>query len=694
MDPTRVRNLGIVAHIDAGKTTVSEHVLFDAGVQHKHGSIDDGDTTLDWMAEERERGITITAAATTVPWPDRDGNPHQLNLIDTPGHVDFTVEVERAMRVLDGAVLVVDAVQAVQAQTETVWRQMERYRVPALAFVNKLDRVGADYLRCVARLRDRLGAPARPVQYPILGEGEGGHATLDGIVCLLSGRVWTFADGGKTASLDASPVPDSIADEVGVLRSELIDELAGDDEGLLELVGDGVEPPVDLLRAALRQRVIARTLVPVYCGSGLRNFGVQPLLDAVVDLLPSPLDMPPVRGRDPNSGAIVERACDPEAPTAALCFKLQADAHGERAFVRVYSGRIEAGTGLWNPRTGRHERINRILRVHANGGQALEVAEAGDIVALIGPKQTGTGDTLCPKDHPIALESLEVPDAVLTRRVEPKSTKDRDKLKTALLRMSHEDPSLHVTVDDESPWLVAGMGELHLEVAQHRLETEHHVACNFGEPRVEYREAVRGAGRGSSEVSRAASGATVFGAVEVEVVADAAVDGAVVDWDDQGAIPTPFRMAVESALRGEATSGPRCGFPLTHARIRVVGGRSEPAHDSEAGFTEAAVRALRAALENGQVDFLEPWMALEVQIRDEFANGVIGDLNSRGAVVEDVQADGELRTIHAHCALTHLIGYATRVRSLSQGSAQWSLTPADFRAVPEHELGARGLVLG
>ncbi|MEZ5965032.1 MAG: elongation factor G [Planctomycetota bacterium] len=674
MDLSRVRNFGVVAHIDAGKTTVSERILFDAGVQHRCGNVDEGDTVLDWMAEERARGITITAAASTVPWRD-----HQLNLIDTPGHVDFTVEVERSMRVLDGAVLVLDGVAGVQAQSETVWRQMQRHQVPGLVFVNKLDRKGADFLRVVRQARQRLGARVRPLQFPLFD-----NERLSGLVDLLALRTWVFDGDGVRATAQADAVPASCADEVGVLRAELLEDLAGDDETLLEAVTAGRSIVPEVALRALRRRVLARTLVPVLCGAALRNLGIQPLLDAIVDLLPSPLDLPPVIGQDPRNGQRIERSPAADAPACALAFKVQLTPHGDLTFVRVYAGTIVPGSGLWNPRLRQHERVTRVLRIHAEHGQPLERAQAGDIVALVGPRHTATGDTLCTKDAPIVLESLTVPDPVLTLWVEPRSTADRDKLHQALLRLAHEDPSLRVREDaDTGRWLMSGMGELHLEVVRHRLQSDFHVACAVGAPSVAYREAPRRPARAEAHVEHAVGAKTIVGDVEVEVQPDPDCVRPEIEWAPGCPVPGEYRPAIEEALRLECHVGPRLGYPLVHARVTVVGARIDRAHDSEVAFVEAATKALRAALEQSGIDLLEPWMRIEVEARAEFASGILNDLSQRRAEVDDVVADGDLRTIHGTVALRRMFGYATAVRSLSQGQAAFSLTPVELRPTGE-----------
>lgn len=683
MDVSRLRNLGIVAHIDAGKTTVSERILFDSGVEHRMGNVDEGTTVLDWMQEERERGITITAAATTVPWRD-----HRINLIDTPGHVDFTIEVERSLRVLDGAVLVVDAVMGVQAQSETVWRQMQRHHVPCLAFVNKLDRPGADFLRAVGDIAKKLGARTVPAQYPLWREGR-----LTGIVDLLTRRTWIFAADGHQAIDTALDIPPEAVDEVGVLRSELVDELADGDDDVLTAVLEKREPELPVLKRALRRRVIAGTLVPVYCGIALRNQGIQPLLDAVVDFLPSPLDLPPVRGLDPRSHEPCDRKPSIEEPVAALAFKLQTQTHGELVFARVYSGRLVSGAQLWNPRTQKPERVGRLLRMHANHGEALESAGPGEIVALSGLKHTSTGDTLCERDSPIVLEALEFPDPVISLVVEPTTATEREKLRLALGRLAHEDPSFHAHEQaDTGQWTISGMGELHLEVIRHRLASEFHVDVRVGTPRVAYREAVTSVARGRARVERQLGGKDVFGEVEVELRPDPTLVTPAVTWEVGAAVPAAFHKAVETTLVLESHVGPRFGFPLSQVRVVITGGGSDPRHDAEMGFTQAASQALRAALSGSEVIVLEPLMTFQIETPAEFSSGILADLGARKADVRDVTAEGALRSIHGTVPLSQMFGYSTAVRSLSQGRASFSMAPAGLRPVPEAELTARGLV--
>jgi elongation factor G len=682
----RVRNLGIVAHIDAGKTTVSERILFYSGVENRMGEVHEGTATMDYLAEERERGITIVAAATTVPWAD-----HTIHLIDTPGHVDFTVEVERSMRVLDGAVLVLNAVSGVQAQSETVWRQMQRHHVRALAFVNQLDRPGADFFACVADVEKRLGVRAVPLQYPLV-KGREERVIID--LLTLERLEYRVEDEGREPL--RGPVPAEVADEVAVLRAELLEVLAEQDEDLLADVLEEREPPVERVRAAIRRRVLKGDLVPVLGGAALRNIGVQPLLDAVVAYLPAPDEVPAVIGTHATTGAPVERRPDPAGPPCALAFKLVSDPSEDLLFVRVYSGTIVPGAKLFNPRVKRMERVARVLSMHADRRNAVPEAFPGDIVALTGCKLTVTGDTLCDHDEPLLLERPVFPDPVMTRVVEPVSGGDRDRLGAALQRLAFEDPTFTVKEDEETgQWLIAGMGELHLEVKAHRLEQEFRVKARVGQPRVAYREALAAPARGAGRIDRHVGGTHLFGAVELELVPTGAESdvgtGARIEWADDVPVPVEYRKAVEEALELEARGGPRFGYPLDAIGIRVVGGEHRPDLASESGTVQAACQALRGALADGRVDLLEPVMEFEIAAPADFVSGIIGDLNARKAEIRDLAAEGETRRIVGTVPLFQVFGYATVIRSLSQGRATFSLAPAGFRPVPEEELRARGL---
>jgi elongation factor G len=686
-----LRNIGIVAHIDAGKTTVSERMLFYGGVERRMGEVHEGTAVMDWMDEERKRGITITAAATNLPW-----RGHRIQLIDTPGHVDFTVEVERCMRVLDGAVLVINGVAGVQAQSETVWRQMRRHRVPYIAFVNQCDRAGADYFRCVENLKKRLQVPAVAVQLPIGRERE-----MRAVVDVISGEAWSFHEEDLGRVPEPVPVPADRADEVGVLRAELCDRVAEVDEDVLALVLEEREVPSGVLRAALRRRVLTHELVPVLCGAALRNVGVQPLMDAVIDYLPSPLDVPPIQGVVPSSGEREARPPDPGAPLCALAFKLAADVHEDLTYVRVYSGVLEPAKKIWNPRVRRMERVARILRMHADHREAVQCAGPGDIVALTGCKLTATGDTLCAREAEIVLERLELPEPVITKVVEPASSADRDKLRAALERLAFEDPSFVVREDEETgQWLIAGMGELHLEIKQHRLEQDFRLQVNVGQPRVAYREAVLSGGEGSGRVERVHGGRTVFGAVGVELLAaaggaleeDASATPPTLVWDAGCRVPEEMRAGVAETLLSGAGAGPRFGFPLVGARLVVKGGESRPETDTEPAFRQAAAQALREAMQASRVALLEPVMQFEIEAPDEFMSGIIADLNANHAEITDVHQDGATRTVTGTVALVRMFGYTTALRSLSQGRAALSMETAGFRPVPESELEARGLV--
>jgi elongation factor G len=682
MDLARFRNLGVAAHIDAGKTTVTERILNLCGVERRVGRVDEGTATMDWMAEERERGITITAAATRVSWAD-----HELNIIDTPGHVDFTVEVERCMRVLDGAVLVLDAVAGVQAQSETVWRQMARHGVPCIAFVNKCDKTGADPLTAMQTLATRLGARPLPIQYPIFEDD-----VFIGVVDLMSRTPLFFHSDG---SLREGEVPAGLWDEAEVLRAELLDTLAEEDEILLAAVLDDTEPEVESLRSALRARTLAGEVVPVLFGAALRGIGIQPLLDAILTALPSPLDRPPVLGHDPATGEdLPPRGPDPEGSLTTLAFKLHAGAHGDLTFVRIFAGTLKSGMKLWNPRSRRMERPPTLRRVHADHGEDLDVAYAGDIVALTGCKETVTGDTLCDRAEPIALEPLTFPEPVVALVVEPSSAEDRDKLRQALERLSHEDPSFRIRENTSTgQWTIEGMGELHLEIQIHRLEQEFRLVPRVGKPRVSYRETLEGPGRGAGEVDRMMAGSRIYGSVEVELVPEFGDQPPAIVWAEGGSvIPVAFRSTVAEALAIESSSGPRFGFPLVGGQIRIVGGASLEAADAESAFSQAATQALSTALEAAPIALLEPQMAFEIETPEEFSSGIIADLASRRAEVTEVRSDGPKRTIVGTVPLHEMFGYATAVRSLSQGRADHVLKPAGYTPVPETELESRGLV--
>jgi len=691
MDLRRLRNFGIVAHIDAGKTTLSEQLLFVSGVEHRIGEVDSGTATMDWMAQERERGITITAAATRLPWRD-----HELDLVDTPGHVDFGVEVERSLRILDGAVLIVDAVAGVQAQSEAVWRALQRRRVPALVFVNKCDRPGADFLAALASVQARLGAPARPIAYPVYSDG-----LFSGYVDLLTLEAWDASAlvHDPNAELRRMNLPGSVADEAHVLHAELVETLADHDDELMQRVLAGERAPVELLRRALRRATLERAIAPVLCGAALRHIGPRAVLDAIVDYLPSPLDVPIVQGRDPVHGAVLERAADPAAPLCALVFKVHVDDHGELHFLRLYSGALSVGDVVLNPRARKRERVSRLLRMHADVRHPIEQAIAGEIVAVEGLHAALSGDTLCALDAPIVLEGLSFPEPVIAMVLEPHSSSDRERLRAALARLTREDPTLRAEDDEKAgQWTISGMGELHLEVALERLRGEFRVDVAMGAPRVAYREAVkRGAApvRGALVVERTFGGQVQFGSAVLDLRHDPAdaADASMVRivWSPACAIPAAFRPAIEDALRSAGEVGPRLGFPLAGTRVEMVGGESRPKLDTELAFVQAAVGALREAAARAEVEVLEPVVSLEVNVPAEFAGGVIADLHARRAEIESVESVGPLRRVLGLAPLHKMMGYSTAVRSLTQGRADFTMRPRGHRPVSDAELLARGL---
>ncbi len=669
----RVRNFGIAAHIDAGKTTTTERILFYTGKEHQIGEVHDGSATMDYLVEEQERGITITAAATSIQWKG-----HSLNLIDTPGHVDFTAEVERSLRVLDGAVIVFDGVSGVEAQSETVWRQANRYGVPRICFINKMDRGGADFDQAVASIQSRLRATTVSVTVPV-GAGD----TFTGIVDLIRREYVTFeGDQGEVVKRD--PIPEELSDEMEIRRGDLIEGLAEHSELILEKWGDGAEPTIEEIDAALRAAVLTGQLFPVFAGTALRNAGVQPLIDAVCAYLPSPLDVGAVEGHKPGEPDVSEtREPDAAGPLCALAFKIITDAHGDLTFVRIYSGTIKQGKGLYNPRMGRHERAGRILRMHAADREQVAEASAGDIVALVGMKQTATGDTLCDKDHAIALESIVFPEPVISMAIEPRSTADRDRMDEALAKMAREDPTFRVKTDEDTgQTIISGMGELHLEVLKNRLLRDFRVRANVGTPRVAYRQRVRGPGKAEYTFQR------LIGAVEQTATVRLAVrpgePGAGITFQNslpEGRLPPAYLACIEEGARFSAAGGLDLGFPLIDLHIELVGGRAHETDSTDMAFEAAAGEACRAACEDAGVAILEPEMRFEVTTPSEFVGPVQSDLIKRGASLEGDELMGDLRLIRGRIALSAMFGYATAVRSLSQGRAGYAMEPAGFREV-------------
>jgi len=673
----RLRNIGIMAHIDAGKTTTTERILFYAGRLHKMGEVHEGAATMDWMVQEKERGITITSAATTCTWRD-----HAINILDTPGHVDFTVEVERSLRVLDGAIAVFDAVAGVEPQSETVWRQADHYEVPRIAFINKMDRMGADFYAAVDSIRTRLGARAVPVQIPI-----GAEDGFKGVVDLLNQRAIVYTDDlGK--NIETSEIPEDLRPRVEHFRRELIEAAADYDDDVMQRYLEEESLTAEELVGALRRGTVTGQIVPVLCGAALRNKGVQPLLDAVIDYLPSPADMPPVEGVNPRDHSLAVRQVADDEPFSALAFKIQMDPQGvgKLTFFRVYSGRLRAGSAVLNVTTGRRERIGRILRMHAIRREDVEEVATGDIAAAVGLKGTTTGDTLADEDHPILLESISFPEPVISVAIEPKTKADQDKLGLALQRLSEEDPTFRVYTDDETGQnIIAGMGELHLEIIVDRLTREFKVDANVGKPQVAYREAIRRPAHGTGRFVRQTGGKGQFGHVEIEAQPGEAGSGFVFqDRISQGRIPREYIPAVEKGIRDALATGVVAGFPVLDIVVSLVDGSYHPVDSSEQAFQIAGSMAIKDALRKGDPYLLEPVMKVDVMMPEEYLGDVMGDLSSRRGHILGMEGKGTSQSVKAHVPLAEMFGYATDLRSMTSGRATYSMEFDHYAELPPH----------
>ncbi|PYN29893.1 MAG: elongation factor G [Candidatus Rokuibacteriota bacterium] len=673
----KTRNIGIMAHIDAGKTTTTERILYYTGRSYKIGEVHEGTATMDWMVQEQERGITITSAATTCFWRDC-----RVNIIDTPGHVDFTVEVERSLRVLDGAVAILDAVSGVEPQTETVWRQADKYRVPRLVYVNKMDRVGADYFRCIEMLKSRLGAHPVAIQIPIGREDQ-----YRGLVDLIDqvALVWQEDDETLGKEYKQVPIPADLTDLVREYREKLIEGLAEVDEHLMEKYVANEPVGAGELRAAVRKGTIAMRVFPVICGASFKNKGVQPLLDAVIDCLPSPLDVPPVQGINPETRAIEERPAADEAPFAALAFKIMSDQHvGQLVFLRVYSGTLEAGSGVYNSTKDKKERIGRLLRMHANKKEEIEVVAAGDIAAAIGLKLTTTGDTLCDPAKPIVLESMTFPEPVIAVAIEPKTRADEEKLAVSLSRLALEDPTFRVTSEEETgQTLIHGMGELHLEIIVDRLLREFKVDANVGKPQVAYRETIRKAASAQGRYVRQTGGRGQYGDVYLEV--EPAAPGEGFSFENKiigGAIPREFIAAVEKGVREALDNGVLAGYPIVDVKVRLVDGSYHEVDSSEMAFKIAASMGFKEACRRAKAVLLEPVMDVEVVTPEEYMGAVVGDLNSRRGRIVSMEARGNSQVIRANVPLGQMFGYVTDLRSMTQGRATSTMQFARYEEVP------------
>jgi len=671
----KVRNTGIMAHIDAGKTTTTERILYYTGRVHRPGDVDDGATQMDYMEQERERGITITSAATTCFWRD-----HQVNIIDTPGHVDFTAEVERSLRVLDGAVAVFCGVGGVEPQSETVWKQADRYGVPRIAFINKMDRLGADFERAVASMIERLGARPLPVNLPI-----GVEDTFRGVVDLveMNARLQNEEDLGATYETVA--IPQDMMDAATAARGELIEALADVDEEIMELYLAEKDPAHEQLIAAVRRATLSGQIVPVFCGSALKNKGVQKVLDGIVDFLPSPVDRPAVVGTGADGTGSETREPGDDESFSALAFKILADPFaGRLAFIRVYSGTLEAGKTVLNVSTGKRERIQRLLRMHADKREDLKEVRAGEIVAAVGFKEIRTGDTLTVQEAPLLLEDLTFAEPVIYMAIEPRTKADQDKLGGALQALADEDPSFHVRKDpDSGQTVIWGMGELHLEILVDRLQREHGVACNVGRPQVAYRESVSRAVTSRASYSRDAGGKTNFAKVELAIGPGAYGTGiTVANEASEAAIPAEFVPYIEDSVKQACGTGVLAGYPLVDVAVRIVGGEWEEGESTEMGFRNAAVSALWDGAKTADPVLLEPLMEVEVTAPADFLGDVTGNLNSRRGRVTGMEQRGGDQVVHAEVPLVEMFGYATQLRSLTQGRGVYSMQLARYDRVP------------
>jgi len=672
----RVRNIGIMAHIDAGKTTTTERILYYTGRTHKMGEVHEGAATMDWMAQEQERGITITSAATTASWRD-----HRINIIDTPGHVDFTAEVERSLRVLDGAVAVFDSVAGVQPQSETVWRQADKYRVPRIAFINKMDRTGADFFKSVQSMVDRLGAVAVPIQLPIGQEDK--HV---GVIDLVEMKAIVYKDD-LGEDFDVTDIPAELAEQAHAYHHQLIDAVAEHDDELTNtyLTDESLVTP-EMIRRALRVATIADALTPVILGSAFKNKGVQPLLDAVVDYLPSPLDVPPMQGLDPKSGDAITREPSVEAPFSALAFKVMSDPFvGKLTYFRVYSGKIKAGDRVLNTTTGKTERISRILQMHANHREERDEIGAGDIAAGVGLKTTTTGDTLAIGSAPIVLESMTFPEPVISVAVEPKSKADQDKLGGGLARLAEEDPTFRVTSDEETgQTLIAGMGELHLEIIIDRLKREFNVDANVGRPQVAYRETI------STPVEkivgkfvRQTGGSGQYGHAVINLLPQEPGQGyEFVDKVVGGKIPKEYIKPVDEGIREAMGSGILAGYPVVDVKVELIDGSYHDVDSSERAFKIAGSIAFKEAMKRAKPKLLEPMMAVEITTPEDYVGDVMGNLASRRGRVENMAPVGNAQVINAMVPLSEMFGYATDLRSMSQGRANFTMQFDRYEEVP------------
>jgi elongation factor G len=671
----RTRNIGIMAHIDAGKTTTTERILYYTGINYKLGEVHEGTATMDWMVQEQERGITITSAATTCFWRD-----HRVNIIDTPGHVDFTIEVERSLRVLDGAVAVFCSVGGVEPQTETVWRQADKYGVPRLAFVNKMDRLGADFFRVAQMIQDRLGARPAVIQLPI-----GAEEKFVGIVDLITMKAIVWEAESLGAKFHEEAIPPDMQAQAEEYREKLLEIAADCDESIMEKYLEGKAIGEAELREAIRNGTLSLKIVPTLCGSAFRNKGVQPMLDAVVEYLPSPLDIPPVKGLEPNSDAVSERPARDDAPFAALAFKIMTDPYvGTLSFFRVYSGSLASGSSIYNSTRGKRERIGRLLKMHANKKEEIKEVYAGDIAAAVGLKTATTGDTLCDEERPIVLESIDFPDPVISIAIEPKSKADQEKLGLSLQKLATEDPSFKVRTDEETgQTIISGMGELHLEIIVDRLLREFNVGANVGKPQVAYKETIRKTVEQQGRFVRQTGGRGQYGDVWIKVEPQPPGTGfEFVDAIKGGSIPREYIPAVEKGVREATENGALAGYPMVDVKVTLFDGSYHEVDSSEIAFKIAGSMAFKEATRKAHPVLLEPIMSVEVVVPEEFMGDVIGDISSRRGKVLGMDTRPAAQAIDARVPLAEMFGYATDLRSMTQGRATYTMQFSHYEPVP------------
>lgn len=672
----QTRNIGIMAHIDAGKTTTTERILYYTGVTYKIGEVHDGTAVMDWMVQEQERGITITSAATTCFWRD-----HRINIIDTPGHVDFTIEVERSLRVLDGAVAVFDSVAGVEPQSETVWRQANKYGVPRIAFFNKMDRVGADFFMSVKSMIDRLGANPVPIQIPI-----GAEDKFRGSIDLVGMKAIYFDDETLGAKYVEDSIPDTLIPRAREYREKMLEALADVDEGIMEKFLGGEQVGEEEIKRAVRKGTIELRLTPVLCGSAFKNKGVQHLLDAIVDYLPSPVDVPPMRGINPLNGTEVSRKADDNEPFAALAFKVMTDPYvGQLTFMRVYSGVLSAGSYIYNSSKDSKERIGRLLRMHANKREEIKEVVAGDIAAAVGLKNTLTGDTLCDEKHPVILESIEFPEPVISVAIEPKTKADQERLSQSLAKLAQEDPSFRVSFDEETgQTIISGMGELHLEIIVDRLLREFKVGANVGKPQVAYKETIKAASKAEGKFVRQSGGRGQYGHVYLELEPLDAGKG--FEFSNKivgGSIPREYVPAVEKGVKEAMDSGVLAGYPVVDVKATLYDGSYHEVDSSEMAFKIAGSMAFKEAVKKAKPVVLEPIMSVEVVTPEEYMGDVMGDLNSRRGKIQSMEKRGNAQIIRAEVPLSEMFGYATDLRSKTQGRATYTMQFSHYEDVPK-----------